>query len=319
MELPAHGDERFAVGRIVHEHAAMLDDRVEHFRRFGQINVEKLGVEPGCVRCKQTLRFRGDFGRRRYACVGDHLDRGRQRIGAAALEFLQRGIGLRNQAGVADQLGIVAQPGELSVQLVARPRVRRRIVDFGDELRELRTKLGNGVLDRICLRGSGRQRLAHAARNQRRNQTIAIGTLLLDRFDKKSETGQRLGEKLELVVRNQRVGRRVTLDLLLAHSDQTLGIGEPEHVQRAAYLLAVLRKRRELATLRVVAEKSIQHLLHVAQIGANLAAHLRQQHALLRALRHLVQHRRARRCGPAGARGIEPREHRVHLRGEFRR
>ena len=95
-----------------------------------------------------------------------------------------------------------------------------------------------------------------------------------------------------------------------------LGVGEAEHVERTADLTAVLGQRRKLAALRVVAEKRVEHLLHMAKIGANLAADLRQEHAFLRSLRHFVQHRRACADGTARACGIEAREHCVHLTAE---
>ena len=56
----------------------------------------------------------------------------------------------------------------------------------------------------------------------------------------------------------------------------------------------------EVGALGVVAEEGVEHLLHVAQVGLDLAADLRQQHALLRAPAHLVQHRPRR--APGGAR-----------------
>ena len=47
---------------------------------------------------------------------------------------------------------------------------------------------------------AGSERLAHPARDQRRNQALAIGTLLLDRLDEEPEARQRFGEELEIVV-----------------------------------------------------------------------------------------------------------------------
>ena len=57
----------------------------------------------------------------------------------------------------------------------------------------------------------------------------------------------------------------------------------------------------------------------MAKIDSNLAAHLRQQYAFLRALRHFVQHRRARDRRTARTSGVQPCEHRVHLTVEVGR
>ncbi len=55
-----------------------------------------------------------------------------------------------------------------------------------------------------------------------------------------------------------------------------------------------------------------------AQVRLNLAADLRQQHAFLRALAHLVQHGCTGRGGrPASPRGIQARQHRIDLLREI--
>ena len=55
-----------------------------------------------------------------------------------------------------------------------------------------------------------------ALRQQRRDQPLAVGTLLLQRLDEEPEPAQRLGEKLEVFVADRRVRVRVAVDLLFA-------------------------------------------------------------------------------------------------------
>jgi hypothetical protein len=45
VELAAHGNQRFAVARVVLEDRPMRVDRVEHLVGFGQVDVEQFGIE----------------------------------------------------------------------------------------------------------------------------------------------------------------------------------------------------------------------------------------------------------------------------------
>ena len=113
----------------------MVGYGVEHLSRLGQIDVEQLGVEPAHVGRKQPLRLFRYFGSRRNARVGDHFHCGGERLGASRSELLQCRIDLCDQIDVTDQLGIIAKSGQLTLQVIARCRVARRVVNFGDELR----------------------------------------------------------------------------------------------------------------------------------------------------------------------------------------
>ena len=192
-------------------------------------------------------------------------------------------------------------------------------MDFLHQLRELGAQLRDRRLDRVAaVVGHGHGRGALLAREQRCDQAVAVGTLLLHRLDVEPESGQRFREHLEVVVRDRRVRAGVGVDLQLARRQQAIGFVQAEHRQRAADLLAVLGERREVGALAVVAEERVEHLLHVPQVGLDLAADLREQHALLRAFRHFVEHRRGGRgAALAGARGVEAREHRVDLLREI--
>jgi len=186
-------------------------------------------------------------------------------------------------------------------------------VHLVDELRQRRAQFGDGGLDRIAL-DDRRRRFTQALRNQRRDQPVALGALLLDRFDVEAEAGQRFRQQFEILIADCGFRIGIGCDLLLAELEQPIGFVETEDPQRAANLRAVLGQRREIGALVVVAEERVEHLLHVPQVRLDLAAHLREQHALLRTLAHFVQHRRAGRRGEFPlARRIEPREHCVDL------
>ncbi len=288
VEPAAHGAQRLAVARVVDERAMLVADRVEHLRGFGQVDLEELGVEVLAVGLEQPLRLVGDRGRRGRAGVRDRGGRLGERRGAAAVELRQRGLGLRNELGVADQLGVVAQPGELRAQRLARGRVGRRAPRLVDQRGQRRAEPRDRRLDRLGLVDLHRLDLAQALRDQRRDQAVPVGPLLLHRLDVEPEPGQRLREALQIVVGDLGLGIRVVLDLLLARREQPLRVVEAQDRECAANLLAVLRERGEVGALAVVAEEGVEHLLHPAQVRLDLAPDLRDQHALLRALAHLV-------------------------------
>ncbi len=318
MEAAAHRAQRLAIARILRERPVILGDAVQYLRRLEQVDFEQLAIEVARVGGEQTLRLLGNFrdGRRRIA---DRLDRRRQPRGIAGLELGQHRAGLLDQLGVADEFRVVAQARELLLQAVACRRVGGRAMHFVNELRQRRAQFRDGGLDRVALGMRWRRRLAQSLGDQRRDQPVAIGTLLLDRLDVEAETGQRFRQQFEIVVADRRFRIGIRGDLLLAQLEQAVGFVQAQDAQRAADLRAVLGQRGEIGALRVVAEKAVQHLFDVAQIGLDLAADLRQQHALLRALAHLVEHRRRRRREAALARRVQPAQHRVDLARELRR
>jgi hypothetical protein len=74
VELPAHGAQRLAVAGIRLELAAMRRDRVEDVGGLGEVDVEKLRVEPGRIGGEQALRLlreRRRRRRRRCTALGD--------------------------------------------------------------------------------------------------------------------------------------------------------------------------------------------------------------------------------------------------------
>jgi hypothetical protein len=226
---------------------------------------------------------------------------------------------LRDELAVADQVGVIAQARELAAQFVARRCVGRRVLDVGHQPRQCATQFGDRILDRLRLDGNRLRRFAETFRDQRRDDPFAIGALVQYRVDVEPEPRQRFGEQFQSLLVDRRVGIGISLDLRLAQRQQAVGVVELQNAQRATNLLAVLRKRRKLGPARVVAEERIEHLLHVAQVRAHFAHHLRQQHALLRLLRHFVEHGRRRRRRASGARGVETLQHRLDLLAEFGR
>ena len=108
--------------------------------------------------------------------------------------------------------------------------------------------------------------------------------------------------------------------MCFAQGEQSIRLGETENLQRTPDLVAVLGERCQLRAFGVVTEKCVEQLLHVPQIGLDLASDLRQQYAFLRAFAHFVQHRYVPAGGEAAlACRIEAREHGVDVLAEFRR
>ena len=150
MELPAHGDERFAIARIVLEHAAMLVDGVENFVGFGQVDVEQFRVEAARVGLEQPLRFLRDRRRRGRTRLDDQIHARRERRAfAAAVDFLQRRVGLRDELAVADQVGVIAKARELAAQLAACRRIGGRIADVRHQPRQRGAQFCHRVFDRL--------------------------------------------------------------------------------------------------------------------------------------------------------------------------
>ncbi len=229
MELPAHGAQRFAVAMIVGEDAALLGDGVQHLVRLGEIDIEQFGVEPLRIGREQPLRLLGNRGRGRGASGGgDRGDGGRKRRGAAGVEFGDRRGRLRGEIDVADELRIVAQILEPRAELSTRRGVGRRLAHLRDERGQRVAQLGDGRFDGVALVGADRLRcLPEALREQRGDQPLALGALLLDGLDVEAQAGQRFGEKLEVVVRHVRFRIRIRVDLLLAQAEQPLRVGSP--------------------------------------------------------------------------------------------
>ena len=320
VESATHGAQRLAVARVVEQRAMLVADRVEHLRGLGEVDLEELGVEILAVGLEEPPGLVGDFRGGGRTGVGDRGRRFGERRAAAAVELLERGLGLRDELGVADQLGVVAESGELGAQRLARDRVGRREPRLVDQRGQRRAEPRDRRLDRLGLLDLHRLDLAKALRDQRRDQSIAIRTLLLDRLDVEAKPGQRLREALEVVVGDHGLRVRVVLDLRLAGGEQPLGIVEAQDREGAADLLAVLRERGEVGALAVVAEEGVEHLLHAPQVRLDLAPDLGDQHALLGALAHFVERGRLGSLTRAsGPRRVEAREHRVDLLREVRR
>ena len=323
MEAPPDGAQRFSGARALLEFHTVRGHGVEHLGGLRQVDVEELGIEAAFVRREEPLGFRRYRRRRRGGtAVGDRLDRRGKGALAAGRELLQRRPGLPDKVLVADQLGVVAQARQFRLQALANRRIRRRAVHPGDDLRQRAAQRRDLRLDGLAAVGRRcRRRPAEAPREQRRDQAVAVGSLLLDGLDVEAQAGQRLGEQLEVVVRDGGVGIGIGVDLVLAKPEELVRLVEAQDAQRPANLAAVLRQRRELGALAVVAEERVQHLLDVPQVDLDLADDLRDQQPLLRALRHLVEQRRGagRPGGPVGLRGIEAGQHHVDLLREIRR
>ena len=254
VELPACRAQCLAIAGVALELRPIFDDGVEHFLGLDEEDLEELGVEAVGVGGEQPLRLRRQRrSRRRDRCaaLGDRGNRGLQRDGAAVssalrfdlrqrLELRQRFLRLLDELGVVDQRGIVDQILELRGQYGARRGVGRRATDFGDEHRQHSAQVLDGVLDRLRRAASSADRdLAQTLRQQRGNEPLPVGTLLLQRLDEEPQPTQRLGEKLEVAVADRRVRVRIAVDLLLAKPEQAIGIVLLQHLKRAANLVTV--------------------------------------------------------------------------------
>jgi hypothetical protein len=99
---------------------------------------------------------------------------------------------------------------------------------------------------------------------------------------------------LEVALRGNIVGLREALDLGGALGESRRRTILVQHREGAEHLPHRLVETRQLAALRGVAEERVQGLLDRAQARLDLGDDLRHQHALLRAARHLVEHRHRR-------------------------
>ena len=146
MESAAHRAQRFPVAGIAREVMQTRRDRIEHFRRLQQVDLEKLAVESVGVGRQQPLRFLGDLGCRRRGFR--HRADGRGEIGGLTTgELLERQFDLVDKLLVADQFSVVAQSCQLLFQAFARCGMQRSMVDFPDEIRKGRTQLRDCGLD----------------------------------------------------------------------------------------------------------------------------------------------------------------------------
>src|SRR5450759_2361708 len=88
-------------------------------------------------------------------------------------------------------------------------------------------------------------------------QPSRIRALLLNRFDVKPQSGKRLGKKFEIIGAGGRA-RRILIDLLLAHLQELVGLGQAEHLQRALDLTRVTPESGQLTALAGIAEKRVK-------------------------------------------------------------
>ncbi len=182
MKAAAHGLQRFAVARIIGERAMTRGNRIQHFRGFEQVDLEELAIKFIRIGRQKALRLLGNFGRGRRS-LGHGADGGSETCGFAARELLQCSFRLGDETGVADQFRVIAQSGQLLLQAFACRGMRGSEFDFTDKIRKRRAQLGNSRLDRVGRLLFRRRRLSQTLRNERGDQTIAVGTLLLHCFD----------------------------------------------------------------------------------------------------------------------------------------
>ena len=231
-------------------------------------------------------------------------------------QFRQRRVSAFLETHVAEKLGVFLERCQVARKTLARRCIVRRALKCGQSRGQRDLQISHCALDRIVLRCRSGGRDPQALRQERLDQPVTVGPLLLDRLDIEAKPGERFGEQLQVLVLDRRIGLDIFVDLLLAEREQLLGPVQAEHLERTRDLLAVVGESRQLGTLGVIAEKSVEHLLDMAQVGLDLARDLRQEQSLLRATRHFVEEWRRRRAGDRLVllRSIEPRNHRLDLR-----
>jgi hypothetical protein len=295
-------------------------DPVEHLVGLGQVDVEQFRVELRSLRLEQANRFvRRCRRRRRRTSLGDRLDRLLQfgRVPrSSSCEQPQCCVGVGLQRRIADQFAVVLECGEFRGKALAHARLARRALECGERRGQGGLQIGDRGLDRVALVLAWLRGLAETPGEQRIDQALAVRSLLLDRLDVEAQPGQSLGESLEVLVDDRRLRVRVFVDPLLTQRKQLLSVIETQDLQRAGDLLAVARESGQIGALVVIAEEGVEHLLHVPQVGLDLARHLREEQPFLRAARHLVEHRRGDiGCGTILLGGVEARDHRIDLAG----
>ncbi len=317
VELPARDAQGLAVAGVQREAAVLLAHGLEHLARLGDEHLEDLVIDRAVVGGEDALRL-VRHGRGCDLVGADHL--GEHRAGRTGFDLAQRCSRLACELVVADEPGVVAELGETCLERRARGAPRLGRLPGGDELGQLRLRVRDGGLDRGFAGLGGAGRLAPTLREQGCDQALVIRTLLLDGFDVEAETRQGLGEQLEILVVHRRGGIGIRVDLLLTQGQQLRRRIEAQHTQRPADLVAVASERLQLAALAVIAEEGVEHLLHVPQVGLDLAPDLGEQQPLLCTARHLVDYRRRRRAFDHArvAGRIEAGEHRVHVGRELR-
>src|ERR1043165_3227245 len=153
-----------------------------------------------------------------------------------------------------------------------------------EQSRELRAQGRHCRLDRLGILDGFRRGFITPAREQWRNQAMRVAALLLDRLEVELQAAQRLRQKIELIAGNLGLGHRVSVDALVAEREESIGLVEAEHAQRAMNLPALLGERCERRSLGFIAQEFIERFLDAMQIRADLMPDLRQDHALLRTL-----------------------------------
>ncbi len=224
VESATHDGQRRAIVGIRGELFRTGRDRIQHFACFGQIDVEQFGVELRRVGFQQAHRFRRRSRRRRALRrnCGNGILQGRGVGRPGMRELGQCRIGVLLQARVADQFGVVLERRQIGRQPVPRCQVAWRALIGGKGLRQRGAQIDYRRLDRLGLGGGRAGRDAKTAIEQRGDQTVAIGPLLLDGLDIEAEARQRFGQHLEVVVVNLDIRFRIFVDLLLAELEQAL-------------------------------------------------------------------------------------------------
>ena len=234
-------------------------------------------------------------------------------------KFRQRRVGAFLETHVAEELGVVLERCQVDRKTLARRCIRRRTLKCGQSGGQRALQIGHCALKRIllCCRSGGRD--PQTLRQERLDQPVTVGPLLLDRLDVEAEPGERLGEQLQVFVLDRSIRVDVFVDLLLTEREQLLGPIQAKHLERTRDLLAVMGEGCQLGTLGVIAEKSVEHLLEMTQVGLDFARDLRQEQPLLRATRHFVEEWRRHGAGDRlvllGS--VEPRNHRLDLLREI--
>ena len=342
METAPHHGERFAVGRIVAQFGERHGDMRQHFVGFLEIDADQFRIDRLRRGVEHAHRLRR--GRRR---LGD-LDHATQRLlddvlgfvlprrngcfvdrFLYALQGLQGALRLRFQRRVGNQTGILLDGSQLPLQFSLEQRIGRPAFPFleqrlrllflffelcldTDAGRRLRRRCGVGYAAEARYRFL-RRTDAGGAGLHRTHGRIEVGVAVDQGIEIEAQSGQRLRRGFE-VAGQRRVDRiRIAMNARRTHGQRIAGTRLTQHVERAHHLLHGFVERGELGVVRRIAEKTIQHLLDNPQVGLHLADDLIGDQPFLRASRHFIQQRDARR----GAQQLAVLHRRQSRRHEF--
>ena len=312
---PDDGQRILSAGRFV-QCIARRREGIEDFTRFGEEDVEQLGIDFSMAGLSQLQHFR-----RGGRCLGRHRGQTAHRgIDFTGLQGRQRRLGRIAQGAVGHQIGvfldglqIVAQRG-LQIGIVRR---RRQGLRHGLSIPRLTGQL---VLDAL----GGHLGFRHVSGVDRRRagdpagKGLEIALAARQGLHEEADQGEFARQLLEIGGIRHIVRLGKMLDLLTAGLEALHRREVSQHGECARHLAQGGIQCRQVGPTGRVAEKGIERLFDLGQIVLDFPGHLTNEQLFLGPAHHLVQPRHAlffRQT--AGNAGIQTGDHDVDLAGEI--